>query len=47
MVLTPIAIIIFEKVIQPRLVSTCGEREDDEIDDGGNPVIIAGFGRFG
>ena len=47
MMLTPIAIIIFEKVIQPRLVSTCGEREDDEIDDAGNPVIIAGFGRFG
>ena len=47
MVLTPIAIIVFEKVIQPRLVSTCGEREDDEIDDAENPVIIAGFGRFG
>ena len=47
MMLTPIAIIIFEKVIQPRLVSTCGEREDDEIDDDSNPVIIAGFGRFG
>jgi len=47
MMLTPIAIIIFEKVIQPRLVSTCDEREDDEIDDGGNPVIIAGYGRFG
>jgi voltage-gated potassium channel Kch len=47
MVLTPVAIIVFEKVIQPRLVSTCGEREDDEIDDDSNPVIIAGFGRFG
>ncbi|MDX2416034.1 MAG: monovalent cation:proton antiporter-2 (CPA2) family protein [Xanthomonadales bacterium] len=47
MVLTPIAIIFFEKVIQPRLVSTCSEREDDEIDDADNPVIIAGFGRFG
>ena len=47
MVLTPIAIIVFEKVIQPRLVSTCDERQYDEIDDDGNPVIIAGFGRFG
>ncbi|MGB5291776.1 MAG: NAD-binding protein, partial [Lysobacterales bacterium] len=47
MVLTPIAIIMFEKFIQPRLISTCDEREDDEIDDADNPVIIAGFGRFG
>ena len=47
MVLTPIAIIVFEKVIQPRLVSTCDERKDDEVDNDGNPVIIAGFGRFG
>lgn len=47
MVLTPLAIILFEKVIQPRLVSTCSEREADQIDDDSNPVIIAGFGRFG
>ena len=47
MVLTPIAIIFFEKVVQPRLVSTCSEREIDEIDDGETPVIVAGFGRFG
>ena len=47
MVLTPIAIIFFEKVIQPRLAGTCSEREDDEIDDGETPVIVAGFGRFG
>ncbi|MGB5486591.1 MAG: monovalent cation:proton antiporter-2 (CPA2) family protein [Lysobacterales bacterium] len=47
MVLTPVAIIIFEKLIQPRLISTCDEREDDEIDEADNPVIIAGFGRFG
>jgi monovalent cation:proton antiporter-2 (CPA2) family protein len=47
MVLTPLAIIFFEKVIQPRLVSTCSEREDDQIDNDSNPVIIAGFGRFG
>ena len=47
MVLTPIAIIFFEKVVQPRLAGTCSEREDDEIDDGETPVIVAGFGRFG
>ena len=37
----------FEKVIQPRLAGTCGEREDDEIDNADTPVIVAGFGRFG
>jgi len=47
MVLTPVMIIIFEKVIQPRLARTCSEREPDEIDDSDNPVIIAGYGRFG
>ena len=47
MMLTPLAIIVFERFIQPRLASTCSGREDDEIDDGATPVIIAGFGRFG
>ncbi len=47
MVLTPVVMIVFEKFIQPRLVSSCGERENDEIDSDDNPVIIAGFGRFG
>lgn len=47
MVLTPVVIIVFEKVIQPRLASTCGERGHDEIDNADNPVIIAGYGRFG
>jgi len=47
MVLTPIAIIVFEKVIQPRLINTCADREPDEIDSADNPVIIAGYGRFG
>jgi monovalent cation:proton antiporter-2 (CPA2) family protein len=47
MVLTPLTIILFEKVIQPRLLKTGGKREDDEIDNAANPVIVAGFGRFG
>lgn len=47
MMLTPLAIIVFERLIQPRLANTCSDREDDEIDDDDNPVIIAGFGRFG
>ena len=47
MVLTPIAILIFERMIQPRLINTCADREPDEIDAHDNPVIIAGYGRFG
>ena len=47
MVLTPLVIIVFEKLIQPRLMASCGEREHDEIDNADNPVIIAGYGRFG
>lgn len=47
MVLTPVAILVFEKIIQPRLSKTCTEREPDEIDSHDNPVIIAGYGRFG
>ena len=47
MMLTPVTIILFEKLIQPRMSGTCDGREDDEIDQDDNPVIIAGFGRFG
>jgi len=47
MMLTPVTIILFEKYIQPRLSGTCDQREDDEIDQADNPVIIAGYGRFG
>jgi Kef-type K+ transport system membrane component KefB/voltage-gated potassium channel Kch len=47
MMLTPVTIIVFEKVIQPRLIDTCTTREDDVIENADNPVIIAGFGRFG
>jgi len=47
MMLTPLAIIFFENVIQPRLTKAYGKREDDDIDGADNPVIVAGFGRFG
>ena len=46
-VLTPVTRLSFERVIQPRLVDTCGKREDDVIENADNPVIVAGFGRFG
>ena len=47
MMLTPVVMILFEKLIQPRLTKTCDQREDDEIDQDDTPVIIAGYGRFG
>ena len=47
MVLTPVAILIFEKVIRPRLINAYGEPEYDEIENAENPVVIAGYGRFG
>jgi monovalent cation:proton antiporter-2 (CPA2) family protein len=47
MVLTPVAIIIFERIIQPRLAESRGKRENDVIENADNPVIVAGFGRFG
>jgi monovalent cation:proton antiporter-2 (CPA2) family protein len=47
MVLTPLLMIVNERLVQPRFATTDVEREADEIDDNENPVIIAGFGRFG
>jgi CPA2 family monovalent cation:H+ antiporter-2/glutathione-regulated potassium-efflux system protein KefB len=47
MALTPLLMILFERVIQPRLgVSEGPERAADAIAEH-NPVIIAGFGGFG
>jgi voltage-gated potassium channel Kch len=47
MSLTPLFLLINEKLIQPRFGTKEVERKDaDEVDEE-NPVIIAGFGRFG
>jgi Kef-type K+ transport system membrane component KefB len=46
MVLTPVLMIIYERLVQPRFQSQALERENDDIDETENPVIIAGFGRF-
>jgi voltage-gated potassium channel Kch len=46
MVLTPVVMIINEKLIQPRF-QNLGQRRDPDVIDEKNPVIIAGFGRFG
>lgn len=45
--LTPLAMILNERLIQPRFESMGSDRPPDLIDDGETPVIIAGFGRFG
>jgi monovalent cation:proton antiporter-2 (CPA2) family protein len=47
MVITPLLMIINEKLVQPRFIAAEVEREADEIDDNENPVIVLGFGRFG
>ena len=44
--MTPIAVAIYTRFILPRFVSVLPERDYDAIDEH-NPVIIAGFGRFG
>ena len=49
MALTPLLLLIYERIIQPRLSQPDTEtntREADEIQEK-HPVIIAGFGRFG
>ena len=47
MALTPLLMVLNEKLLQPRLgTKETEEREADVIDED-NPVIIAGFGRFG
>ena len=47
MAVTPLLMIVNEKLVQPRFARSDDERAADEIDDGETPVIIAGFGRFG
>jgi monovalent cation:proton antiporter-2 (CPA2) family protein len=47
MVLTPLLIILYDRVVRPRFVDCVSEREDEPIDSGPSPVIVAGYGRFG
>ena len=46
MALTPLVLLFYEKVIQPRFGTRESESEYDDV-EGEAPVIIAGFGRFG
>ncbi len=47
MALTPLLLLINEKFVQPAVEKSTNEKSADEIELSGNPVIIAGFGRFG
>jgi monovalent cation:proton antiporter-2 (CPA2) family protein len=48
MIATPLVLILYERVIQPRFSGCANMAEQgDDIDEQENPVIIAGFGRFG
>jgi monovalent cation:proton antiporter-2 (CPA2) family protein len=47
MALTPLIMIIHDRLVQPRFAELTPDRDDGEIDDNENPVVIAGFGRFG
>jgi voltage-gated potassium channel Kch len=47
MALTPLLMILYERVVMPRVgTREAGSREADAIEED-NPVIIAGYGRFG
>jgi len=47
MLVTPLLLIINERLVQPAFSKSENEKEADEIDESDHPVIIAGFGRFG
>ena len=47
LMLTPLIMIVNELLVQPRFLTAAPVRETDAIDENENPVIIAGFGRFG
>jgi voltage-gated potassium channel Kch len=47
MALTPLLIIAYERWLRPRFVGCVAPPEDTTIDPEDNPVIIAGYGRFG
>jgi monovalent cation:proton antiporter-2 (CPA2) family protein len=47
MVAAPFLFTLNDRLVQPRFSSRLQARNADEIDEKGNPVIIAGVGRFG
>ncbi len=47
MAVTPLLLLMNDRLILPRAFRSENTREHDTIEDRGHPVIIAGFGRFG
>ncbi len=47
MLTTPFLLLLYERVITPSFINLDQPPEPDAIDEEDNPVIIAGFGRFG
>jgi voltage-gated potassium channel Kch len=47
MAITPLLVIVYEKLIQPLFARQFEPDQEREIDAGEQPVIVAGFGRFG
>lgn len=47
MAITPLLLLLNDKVISPRVFKSENTKAHDHIEETGNPVIIAGFGRFG
>jgi voltage-gated potassium channel Kch len=47
MLLTPLSIIFYDKILVPCFIKHQKKLPYDNIIDSGNPVIIAGFGRYG
>jgi monovalent cation:proton antiporter-2 (CPA2) family protein len=47
MAAAPLLLLVNDKLVQPRFQKIAPPREADEIDEHDNPVILAGFGRFG
>ena len=47
MAVTPLLLLLNDKLIMPQVCKTENTREADDIDDEETPLIIAGFGRFG
>jgi monovalent cation:proton antiporter-2 (CPA2) family protein len=46
MLLTPLIMLFYEKILEPRFISDVVNGESDVVEQN-NPVLIAGFGRFG
>ncbi len=47
MAITPLLLLLNDKVVQPMVISSQNIPEHDQIDETDNPVIIAGFDKFG